>query len=117
MEGFRFNPEANKIKLEIEGHKYTIDPLSPAIVNGVAEFQGMKFENISTPGNIEKYTDALIRIIDCILGPGEYEKLRAERDLGLLDLLELGTYILNAYQIPRLKKIAEFLGTPDGEAG
>lgn len=117
--GFTFKPEENRLRLEIEGKDYYVDPLSPTLIRGIAEFRELSFDfsdNFSAKmaEDVDVLKKSIVRVIESILGVKEFAEIRFGKELGLLDLVQFGVFIMQSYEAPRMANIEKFI---NGEKG
>jgi len=113
--GFRFS---DRPCLKIEGIQYSVDPFSRDTNESALNF-GKKLAEIKVgevlTGNSRESADAVrecvVEMTDAVLGAGAYDKISAERNLDILDHIELGTYIAQSVTSFRDKRIERFIGS------
>ena len=117
MAGFTFNPDANRLTLEIEGETFIVDPFAKNVVDGATIFSetvtGIDFGAMLTPETseqIDKAIKAVAEMVNTTLGPGAYKKLCKGRELGVMDHFELAMHIAVSINAFRAKRIERFLG-------
>ena len=116
MAGFQFKPDANKLRLEIEGQTFDVDPFAKNVIAGAAAFaatmSNLEFGDILKPESseqIDKAMQAIADMVNATLGADAYQKLSAGRDLGIMDNFELATYIATSINNFRAKRLDQFL--------
>ena len=115
MSGFKFSAKENKLRLEIEGLEMFIDPLSPELIRGISQFRELSLEfsdafDSKLADNVERLTAAIQGVIASIIGKENYDKTCSGKEFGLMDYIQLGTYIMQSYQVPRIQNIEAFIG-------